>query len=189
MDKLYEKIWQLALPHFKKGRERDIKHTEGVVKAMKLLLKKEGGQEDLLIPAAILHDIGWSKVPLELKEATDDEGRKKALQLHIEYAAPIIREILGQLGYDGAKIKEIIDIVQSHKFQDPKEINKQLLIDADTVPDAFKEQFYVDVSYYKKTPKEIYDFRKNNKFYTKTAKAIFDKELEERKKEFLSCSK
>ena len=50
--------------------------------------------------------------------------------------------------------------------------------------DAFKEQFYSDAQAYSSTPQGLYDYRKDNQFYTKTAKEIFDKELEQRKKEF-----
>jgi len=62
-------------------------------------------------------------------------------------------------------------------------VEKRLLIDADTLSDAFKEPFYEDCKAYKMKPKELYEFRKKNKFYTKSAREIFRKELEKRKKE------
>jgi hypothetical protein len=76
----------------------------------------------------------------------------------------------------------VIDIVAFHKFKNPKKLDKRLLIDADTLSDVFKKQFYSDIKAYKKTPEKLYDFRKDNQFYTKTAKIIFNKELKKEKK-------
>ena len=65
----YKKIWQLALPYLEKGVIKDfVLHTQGVVKAMDLLLKKEKADSDLMIPAAILHDAGWAKVPKKYQQ-------------------------------------------------------------------------------------------------------------------------
>nr|AQS32394.1 hypothetical protein [uncultured archaeon] len=97
---------------------------------------------------------------------------------------PIIEEILTEVGYNKNKIKKVIDVVLAHKFEAPRRLDKQLLIDADTLSDSFKEQFYSDVKEFKTTPKENYNFRKNNHFYTRTAQIIFNKELGKRRKEF-----
>ena len=96
---------------------------------------------------------------------------------------PIAKKILNSLKYNKAEIKEIISVILAHKFKNPQNLNKKLLIDADTLSDTFKEPFYEDVRQYKITPKENYDVRKENKFYTKTAKIIFNKELAKRRKE------
>ena len=58
-----------------------------------------------------------------------------------------------------------------------------MLIDADALSDVFKKQFYSDIKSYDITAKENYNFRRNNIFYTKTAKVIFNKELKRREKE------
>jgi HD superfamily phosphodiesterase len=184
MEDKFKKIWELAIPYLKSGKRKDfVLHTEGVIKAMQLLLEREKGEEEILIPAAILHDVGWSRVPLELQKSDDKEKKTEGLRLHLEYAAPIIKEILKKCGFEPNKIKKVIEIVLSHKFQEPKELDKQLLIDADTLSDVFKEQFYADAKEYRRTPEEMYNFRKNNRFYTETAKRIFNKELEKRKNE------
>ena len=185
MKKSFEKILELAVPLLKLGKRRDfVLHTKNVIKSLKLLLKHEKGDENILIPAATLHDVGWSKVPLGLQKSNDKAKKIKALKLHLEYAPPIIKEILTKCGYNENQIKKIINIVLAHKFKKPRKFDKRLLIDADTLSDAFKEQFYSDAKKYKRTLEELYKFRKNNQFYTKTARIIFDKELEKRKKEF-----
>jgi len=185
MDEIFEKIWQLAIPYLKKGIKKDfIVHTKGVIRSMRCLLEREEGDKSILIPAAILHDVGWSKVPLNMQKSDEELDRVEALRLHIKHASSIIKEILLKVGYDEIQIEKVINIVAAHKFQDPKELSKQLLIDADTMSDAFKQQFYSDVRSYKTTPEELYEFRKKNDFYTQTARKIFDEELEKRRKEF-----
>lgn len=89
MKEKFVKIWELAVPFLKKGKRKDfVLHSKGVVKAMELLLKQEKGDEDILIPAAILHDTGWSKVPLGLQKTSDKAKIKKGMWLHLKYAAP-----------------------------------------------------------------------------------------------------
>ena len=109
------------------------------------------------------------------------------MKLHIELAPDIIKKILKSVNYKTSQIKEIIDIIQAHKFCKPRKLSKKLLIDADQLSDAFKEQFYSDVKSYNLTPEINYNFRINgNVFYTKVAKDIFLQEMKERKKEFES---
>jgi len=183
MNKQYQKIWKLALPYLKSGARKDfVLHTKGVVKAVEMIIKFSGqGDESLLMPAAILHDTGWSRVPKVLQSSDEARDKLKALRLHIKYAPEIIRKVLGQIGYENKKIKKIIEIVKSHKFKNPKEINKRILIDADAVSDCFKEQFKSDMKSYKAIKRDLYNFRKkNNKFYSKVAEEIFNKEIEKR---------
>ena len=177
-------MWKSAFPYLKKGERKNfVIHTKGVIQAMELLLLQEKGNKDILIPAAILHDIGWYSVPVYLQKSKEAKKQKKALELHIKNAPPIIKKILKKAGYEEIKIKKIINIVTAHKFKNPKKLDKQLLIDADTLSDIFKEQFYEDYKNYKTSPEDNLNFRKNNNFYTKTAKGIFNKELKKRKEE------
>jgi len=182
MKEIFEKIWKLALPYLRKGRRKDyVLHSQGVVRAMQLLLEAKKADEDILIPAAILHDVGWSKVPVNIqKNWQKKENQIKGAELHLKHAPPIIREILKKVSYNPEKIEKIIDIVMAHKFQDPEELDKQLLIDADALSDAFKEQFESDLKSYQTTPENLYQFRKKNKFYNPEAKKIFEKELNQR---------
>lgn len=184
--KKYQKIWNLANDYLNKGINKDfVLHTEGVVKAMNLILKKEKGNPDILIPAAILHDVGWADVPKKYQQNTNKKKKLKGMELHIAYAPRIIRVILKSLDYQTSEINKIISIVIKHKFCKPRRFDKQLLIDADQLSDAFKTQFYSDAKTYRITPEKLYTFRvKDNYFYTKTAENIFKKEMRERLKEF-----
>jgi HD superfamily phosphodiesterase len=184
MNKKYNKLWGEALPYLKKGKRKNfVLHTKEVIKAMELIIKYEGGDESILIPAAILHDVGWSKVPIKLQKSKEKNDKIKALKLHIEYAPPIIQKILKRLKYSGKQVNKISNIVEAHKFKKPKQINKQLLIDADTLAESFYKPFYDDVRAYKSSPRKNYQYKIKNIFYTKTATKIFNKEMEQRQKE------
>lgn len=184
MKKEFKLIWDLAEPYLKKGRRKDfVLHTKQVLRAMKLLLKKESGNERLLIPAAILHDTGWSNVPLHMQKSDDKKEKIKALELHLSESVPIIKKILEAVGFSKCEIETITDIVLAHKFSNPKSHDKRLLIDADTLAEAFKDQFYDDVKSYNCSAEENYNWRVKNKFYTKTAEVIFAKEIKKRKEE------
>jgi len=186
MKQKYQNVWKLAAEQLSKGINKDyVLHTEGVVKAMDLILKKEKGNPDVLIPAAILHDVGWAKVPKKYQCTPDENKKLLAMKLHIKYAPEIIRNILTSLNYKVSWINEIIDVVVSHKFCKPRKLSKKLLIDADQLSDAFKEQFNSDIKAYNSTPEKLYNFRmKDNKFYTKTAENIFLKFMKKRLNEF-----
>jgi len=182
----YKKIWQLAKPYLKKGVRKDfVLHTLGVIKAMELLLKKEEGNRDVLVPAAILHDAGWAKVPVKLQKSNKKNEQLKALKLHIKYASPIMNTILTKIGYNKKLIKNIVEICLALKFKIPKNNNEKLLIDADSLSDTFKEQFESDLKAYNSAPGKLYKFREKNKFYTKTAKQIFKGDLLKIKKSII----
>ncbi|MFA5076483.1 MAG: HD domain-containing protein [Patescibacteria group bacterium] len=189
MYKKYQPIWRIAQGHLRLAvRKNFVVHTIGAIKAMELLLTREKGDHSLLMPAVILHDVGWSAVPFDLQRSKNRTKQLQALRLHLVLARPIIREILGQLNYPSLKIKKIIKIVVAHKFKNPRDRNKRLLIDADNLSEVFKKQFYNDVAAYRTTPRRLYQFRQDNHFYTQTARLVFLQELARRKKEIMKLN-
>ena len=135
----YQNIWKLAVKYLSKGLNKDfVLHTKGVVKAMELILEKEDGNPDILIPAAMLHDVGWARVPEKYQCTTDKKKQLQGMKLHIKYAPELISEILSSLNYKTSQINEIIDIVISHKFCKPRKLDKKLFIKTDQLSDVFK---------------------------------------------------
>lgn len=163
-------------------------HTEGVVKAMEILICEEGGEEDTLIPAAILHDVGFSLVDKELQTNLHLEKKREAQRQHLLFAKELIPEILTKLNYPKDKIDLIVEIVAAHKFQDPKDHDKRMLIDADNLSDVFKEQFYTDVVSYESTPQQVYNYRLQNKYYFSSAEKIAKEEMKMRLEEIKAKS-
>jgi len=184
MNKKHQEIWNCVKPLMKKVKKKDyVLHVKMVIRAMEEIIAGEGGNVDILIPAAILHDVGWSEVTEKLQLTDDKKLKHEAGVQHIRRAPLIIRRILGKLNYDQNTIERVIEIVVAHKFTDPEEKEKRLLIDADTLSDTYKESFYSDVESYNSTSEKTYKFRSKNIFYTKTAKKIFQKQLKARREE------
>lgn len=158
-------------------------HTKMVLHALNLILRWERCDKEILIPAAILHDTGWSAVPFSLQRARDKERVEKAMRLHLDCSVPIIKEILFAVNFDKNKTGKVIDIVLSHKFRNPRNLDKRVLIDADTLSDIFSESFYSDARLYKIDPAGFYQIRMKNMFYTGAAADIFRRELKKRARE------
>jgi hypothetical protein len=178
----FQKIWNEALPYLKGGLRKDfVLHTKGVVRAMGLLLESEEGDPHVLMPAAILHDTGWSRVPANLQKTRNQAESQKGMQLHLTLSIPIIERILKKECFDESRIQTIINIVLAHKFTKPEDMNQELLIDADTIADVFKDQFYSDCAAYNIIPEQLYEIRKKNRFFTDTAREIFRRKLSKRK--------
>ncbi|EKD56116.1 MAG: metal dependent phosphohydrolase [uncultured bacterium] len=187
MDNKYQKIQELAVEILKRVVRKDyILHTLTVTKAMEMLIEKEGGEPDILIPVALCHDLGWRDVPEELQMPNlSKEDYRKSIEQHLVKNPPVTQEVLEKAGYSQSKIDHIIKIILAHKFADPNtlDLEQKMLIDADTLSDVFKEQFYSDAKAYKRTPEEMLEFRGKNTYFTKTANKIFNRELEERRRE------
>jgi len=59
----YKNIFELAKPYYKKGREADKEHHLAVAKMMQRILEEIDLNEDIMMAAALLHDIGYAKIP------------------------------------------------------------------------------------------------------------------------------
>ena len=60
MKEIFEKIWETALPY--QDQRNDDGHARVTLKYAKELVKLEDGNEDIVIPAIILHDVGYSQI-------------------------------------------------------------------------------------------------------------------------------
>ena len=170
--------------YLRRAQKKDfVIHTKWVMRSMEMLLKKEKGDKRILMAAAILHDTGWADVPKDLQMVVSGSEAKKALELHLKYAPAIARKILRDNGYSEKEIAAIVAIILSHKFKNPRDLAKRLLIDADTLSDIFKEPFYLDAKAYNKSPRALLEFRQANRFYAKNAQMIFDCEFKKRQRE------
>jgi putative nucleotidyltransferase with HDIG domain len=143
MQLIYRKIFELATPFLKKARPEDVLHTKVVVSLMKEIVEGEGleREADVLIPAAILHDIGWSQISEEDKVKRSPEARFK----HMREGVKIARKILGRLDYSQPKIKRVCQLISIHDNQyvelPVKDELAKRLIEADNLWILSKEAF------------------------------------------------
>ncbi|MBD3362682.1 HD domain-containing protein [Candidatus Dojkabacteria bacterium] len=185
MKRQYKNLWDIVKNKLNGiGKKDYVLHSKMVTRAMEEIIEGEGGNPDILIPAAMLHDIGWINVPRKFQFAKTHKDKIEAEKQHLEKAVPLIKKILQELQYSKSKIYQIIHVVTNHKSKKPGgDKNIECMVDADNLSDTYKESFYSDAVAYNVTPQEALEFRSKNSFFTETANQIFRNQLQIRKEE------
>jgi HD superfamily phosphodiesterase len=201
MKNKFEKIWQLAEP-FLNTRENAI-HTKIATQFTYKLLEKEGGDRDIAIPAIILHDVGWKRVPehLQLKAFGPKATMPEVNRVHEVEGVKIARDLLEKVNYDGDKVEEILEIIEGHDSREnpiseiieghdsrenPISINDKLVKDADKLWRFSKEAFVINCKRYEQTFEQYLDrvlSKLDNWFITNSAKEIAREEIKHRLEE------
>jgi hypothetical protein len=114
---LFERIWDLALPY--QDQRDDPGHAEVARHYALVLLETEGGDEDVIIPAITLHDVGYSQLPKERRlqvfdRNLKDEERRVVQREHEEAGVKLAGELLKQVAYDAVLTVEILEIISQH---------------------------------------------------------------------------
>lgn len=147
MKKKYKKIIRLAQPYYKKGRAADRLHHLVVAKMMQNLLKeKKGLDEEVMMAAALLHDIGYAKIPEQKRRF---HWAKSVKRQHMILGARLARQILQEVKFPKEKINKVADIIATH---DNPEVGLKItseegkiLKEADILWITTQEAFWLDV--------------------------------------------
>jgi hypothetical protein len=184
---VFKQIYQLAQPYLN-TRYNDV-HTEMSMQLAYQLLSAEGGQESIVIPAIILHDVGWQKVPvaLHLKAFGPKATSPEINRTHEKEGVKIARKILTEINYDKEKITEILKIIDGHDSRKNSiSLNDRIVKDADKLWRYTQKGFEVDNNRFEETVAEgLNRLRKYlaRWFYTDTAFQIAKDELQQRERE------
>ena len=190
---IIQELFELAGPYLKV--RDDILHTQVAHEYAVYLLEKEAGDKRIVEPAVILHDVGWSQLkPDEIKVAfgvnAKGEKAKQLNRIHEKEGARIAREILAKLDYDRSLSDEIGRIIERHDSGiNPQTIEEKLVKDADRLWRVSRVGYNHEMKRQKTTHEVRYRFLTRNMgkwFFTKTAKELADKELQERVREHAS---
>ncbi|MGD2098849.1 MAG: HD domain-containing protein [Desulfobacterales bacterium] len=182
-----EKIYQLARSYL--NTRRNVIHVEISLQFAHALLEAEGGEADIVIPAIILHDVGWKKVPeaLHLKAFGPRATSPELNRIHEEQGVQIAGDILSKVQYDPDKISEILNIIDGHDSRKKAiSLNDQIVKDADKLFRYSQKGFEIDNNRFDETVAEgLSRLRKylDRWFFTQTAYRIAKDELEKREKE------
>lgn len=98
-------------------------HSERVLHTAMNISNKMGARLDILVPAALLHDIGRKQ-----------ESSTKGKVCHAELGAAMAEPILQELGYSAADRAAICHCIHAHRFRSsisPETIEAKILFDAD----------------------------------------------------------
>ena len=184
MKPIYDEIWKLAKPYLN-TRSNDI-HTEISIRYAVMLLEKEGGNEEIVIPAIMLHDVGWKGVPeSEHHKGFGPEIQSPSVQKKHELeGVTISRRILQQVNYDKEKADKILQIIEGHDTRKDALCHSDSIVkDADKLWRFSREGFAIDCERFGLEPTERAkkkDLDIDAIFFTESAKEIARKEIEQR---------
>jgi HD superfamily phosphodiesterase len=194
MKEVFQNIWDLASPYQSKPEFRN--HAKIVLEFAQVLVKIKKAKADIIIPAAILHDIGWSKVSEEERSVIFNKKKKYGKEYfavrhkHQDAGVKLASQILAQVKYPKKLIESILEIISQHDTRKGFLSEEDgLMRDADKLSRFSKIEFWKDVKKNEYTPQQLYDRLKKHLdeehfFYSEEAKELARKELCDRKKEF-----
>jgi hypothetical protein len=108
-------IWTLAAPYLL-VRDNDAHTLYAFGLARALLEAHPEADAAVVLPAILLHDIGWSQVPPAevLQAIAPGGGRPDLVLLHEKEGARLAAGILAEAGYDAGKVPAVLDIIDGH---------------------------------------------------------------------------
>lgn len=197
MKTIHTEIWNMALP-FQDKRD-DAGHAFITLEYAKQLVDLDNGNPDVIIPAIILHDTGWSRLTREdwqvvfSPSATADDEMVVRLR-HQEEGVNIAREILTEIEYPKMWTEEILEIIAEHDTrQGFISRNEGLVRDADKLWRVSKTGFDADIDRFEIHPEILHDrllrqIPSDGFFYSNTSIELANQELARRRREFMHVS-
>lgn len=128
-------VWRLAAPNLQ-IRDNDVHTLYAYGLARYLLARYPEAQPEIVLPAILLHDTGWSRVPpTDVLAAISPEGpRPDLVLLHEQEGAILAEKAMRELGYDSDRIAEIVAIIDGHDSRrEALSLNDAIVKDADRI--------------------------------------------------------
>lgn len=170
----------------------DVPHVQVSHQYSLILMKKEGGNEKIVEPAVILHDVGWSTLkPDQIKAAYGVRPQGKETErlnrIHESEGAAIARSILKTLKYEPHLINKIVFIIRRHDSGNRVEsLEEGLVKDADKLWRFSKIGFWKETERQNLSPIELHRYLSahyQSWFFTRTALGLAAQELKKRNRE------
>ena len=184
---IHQKIFEKAKPFLR--TRKNLIHTRIALRYTLKLLQSEEGDEDVVIPAVLLHDVGWKTIPtkLQLTAFGPNPSNPKLVRIHEVEGAKIAEAILKDLQYPSDKIKEICRIIRGHDTRKrPISQNDRIVKDADKLWRYSRKGVAIDIDRFR-VPRSTYlNFLEkiiNEWFLTWTAREIAKREMTSRRGE------
>jgi HD superfamily phosphodiesterase len=149
----------------------------------------ERGDEEVVIPAVLLHDIGWKMVPesLHLAAFGPNSSNPKLTRDHEVKGAKIAKSILKKFHYPPGKIKEICRIIRGHDTRKrPISRSDRIVKDADKLWRYSRKGIAIDLGRFRVSRRAYLIFLEgiiDQWFLAATAKEIAKKEILLRKQQ------
>ena len=188
MKERFERIRDLAAPY--QDKRDDDGHARITLACAQELVGLEDGDEDIVIPAIILHDIGWSQVVARasLFDARLTGPQERDLRLaHQQESVRLAAGILDEVGYPPDLHGEILAIISEHDTrQGFISKNEGLVRDADKLWRFSKTGFEADVRRFGISPQTYADrlaaeLERPDYLYSASARRLAREELARRR--------
>ena len=187
MKPIHRKLRELAVPYLD-TRQNDI-HTDIATEFAYQLLKMEGGDEDVVIPAIVLHDVGWKMVPedKQLKAFGPHTIYPELRRVHEVEGAKIAETILRQAEYENELIPEIVEIIEGHDTRlEALSPNDKIVKDSDKLYRYTVHAFRINMKRFQYTADQLLEWLRSHFptwFFTDSAKKLAAGELKARERE------
>lgn len=126
-------VWALAAPYLKvRDNDGHTIYAYGIARALVDL--HPDADPDVVLPAILLHDTGWSQAPADrvLDAIAPGGGDRDLVLLHEREGARIAREVLTELGHDEVRVDRVVAIVDGHDTRrEALSLDDALVKDAD----------------------------------------------------------
>ena len=150
-----QSMLRLAKPYLAAARDNDV-HTRIALEFAFRLLETENGHREIVIPALILHDVGYSMVPTELMHrAYGPRAEEDVTRIHEKEGAKIAAAILHDIRYEAVKTAEILKIIDGHDTRkNALSLNDQIVRDADKLT-RYSRNFWLRAGEFHMTFQEL----------------------------------
>lgn len=184
---IYQRIYQGAKPFLQ--TRKNLIHTKIALRYALKLLKKVKGDREVVIPAVLLHDVGWKTVPenLHLTAFGPNQSNPKLTRVHEVEGAKIAREILEALYYPPEKVKEICRIIRGHDSRKrPISQSDRIVKDADRLFRYSRKGMAIDLDRFHIPRRNYLNFLEGQIekwFFLSDSRQLASGELAQRRKE------
>ena len=193
MEQVYSKLLDLARPFYEKGRVYDLDQINWMIKQINLYADKLGLDKKILMPLAILHDIGYAFVPSNNPDIKSQEIKR----IHLTEGVKAAKKILEEINYDPGLSKQILYFISVHDnwvFNDDEPYQKsKLLAFFNDLDFLFSMTDFQSFKYHGESMgrpvEEMYDFWRNDEklvrrpFCCPETAALFEELMAARKRE------
>lgn len=129
----YSTLWQAAKPHLN-VRSNDVHTLVAMTFAKQLLDYYPEAEAEIVLPAILLHDTGWSKVPQDKLLLAFGPGAKypEIQRLHEVEGVKVAKEIMKEAGFETTRIEAVAQIIDGHDTTSvARSLNDAVMKDAD----------------------------------------------------------
>ncbi|MBM4341242.1 MAG: HD domain-containing protein [Deltaproteobacteria bacterium] len=185
MKPIHQKIFEKAKPFLR--TRKNLIHTRIALRYALELLQSDQGDEDIVIPAVLLHDVGWKTIPEELHLTAfgPNPSNPKLAKVHEIEGAKMAEAILSKHQYPPKKVKEICQIIRGHDTRKRAiSADDRIVKDADKLWRYSRKGMAIDLERFNVKPAPYLDYLEkviNQWFLTSTAREIAKKEIQKRR--------